>query len=594
MRLRLLYGILVFLALATGSPLFAQSVSMALQPLTQTVEATNAFFSEATITLRVTATQGFVGPVRISGYCSTLTAQGEGVFVSKELVNLPYSQDNDITVKVVLSKASEGIHRVVIRATKMDGTWTEETAEVKLVTLQAPAWRIVPKQGATVLGELTRDLFLDKRQGIIWSADQEGLKKFDGAEWTTIAWPEETAPFAQAIYPRTLALDRDGEVWVLLQLQIYQGYTSFMLLEYTSDGWIVRVDRMSSYTIPDEDKILTVGITHMWFNSNDDLFILDFAALWKYTVADGSMVRQQSMEGAFSSGVLDLYNNLWVENSGGIHSNNGLMRLDNQGNITFWLPPTNSAQELVPGLAVDVCFPAGVDHENNLYMRIHKNGSQQWEVVRLDIDRQQYTRINSGLLSGKNISSITRGENGSLWVPLKGEGLARFDGTEWWHYTTENSELPENDVKSVQIDDNNMAWIETASYLVILDANVPSRTTFREIASSVTGSTPPNLPFSVNLSPNPVISTNPATIRINVPNPAGAAAAAMLSLDASSHLRIRFLNVLGEEVMDIPAQEYAAGTHSIPLNARALLPGMYFLQVIAGGGSYTTPFVVAQ
>lgn len=591
MRPRLLYGIVAFLAFATGSPLFAQSVSMTLQPLTQTVQATTAFFSEAFITLRVTATQGFVGPVRISGYCSTLTAQGEGVFVSKELVNLPYSQDNDIAVKVVLSKASEGIHRVVIRATKMDGTWTEETAEVKLVTLQAPAWRIVPKQGATVLGELTRDLFLDKRQGVIWSADQQGLKKFDGAQWTTIAWPEETAPFAGYIYPRTLAPDRDGDVWALLQLNMGDGYAPFMLLEYTSDGWITHVNRMS-YSIPEEERIMTRGITHMWLNNDGDLFILDFVALWKYTVADGSLVRQQSMDGGFSYGVRDLYNNLWVENSGGVHSNNGLMRLDNQGNITFWLPPTNGMQELAPGLFVEQCFPVGVDHDNNLYMTIDRNNGMPWEIVRLNSD-MEHTVVTEGLLS-RNISGIERGENGSLWASLKGEGLARFDGTEWWHYTTENSELPENDVKSVQIDDNNMAWIETASYLVILDANVPSRTTFREIASSVTGSTPPNLPFSVNLSPNPVISTNPATIRINVPNPAGAAAAAMLSLDASSHLRIRFLNVLGEEVMDIPAQEYAAGTHSIPLNARALLPGMYFLQVIAGGGSYTTPFVVAQ
>lgn len=70
----------------------------------------------------------------------------------------------------------------------------------------------------------------------------------------------------------------------------------------------------------------------------------------------------------------------------------------------------------------------------------------------------QITR-RDGLASG-SITSIAQDEKGLIWIGTK-QGLNRYDGTEFIHFHTGNSNLTSNDISSLFIDGSNHLWVGT-------------------------------------------------------------------------------------------------------------------------------------
>jgi len=62
-----------------------------------------------------------------------------------------------------------------------------------------------------------------------------------------------------------------------------------------------------------------------------------------------------------------------------------------------------------------------------------------------------YTKQNSGLPKN-SLTSITKADDGSIWVGTKTAGLAHFDGTNWAVLNTSNSPLPNNAITDVALD----------------------------------------------------------------------------------------------------------------------------------------------
>ncbi len=64
-----------------------------------------------------------------------------------------------------------------------------------------------------------------------------------------------------------------------------------------------------------------------------------------------------------------------------------------------------------------------------------------------------------GLASG-SITAITQDHQGLMWIGTK-HGINRFDGTEFIHFHTGNSELTSNDISSLLIGNKNWLWVGT-------------------------------------------------------------------------------------------------------------------------------------
>lgn len=87
-----------------------------------------------------------------------------------------------------------------------------------------------------------------------------------------------------------------------------------------------------------------------------------------------------------------------------------------------------------------------------------KYDNTQWSI---------YDTLNSGLPSN-SVNDIVLDSEGNKWIatllwwePGENGGLAKFDGLNWTVYDTSNSEIPTNDISCIAIDDFDNKWIGT-------------------------------------------------------------------------------------------------------------------------------------
>ncbi len=78
-----------------------------------------------------------------------------------------------------------------------------------------------------------------------------------------------------------------------------------------------------------------------------------------------------------------------------------------------------------------------------------------------------FTTSNSDL-PDNTVSAIAIDNNGDAWIGTSG-GLAKFDGTNFTLFNTDNSDLPHNSIMSVAVDSYNNKWIGTYQGLAKFD-----------------------------------------------------------------------------------------------------------------------------
>jgi ligand-binding sensor domain-containing protein len=62
------------------------------------------------------------------------------------------------------------------------------------------------------------------------------------------------------------------------------------------------------------------------------------------------------------------------------------------------------------------------------------------------------------IISDPQVTAITFGTNGHLWVGTDGDGLFQFDGNRWERFDTANG-LPTNRIRTLFIDRHGEMWI---------------------------------------------------------------------------------------------------------------------------------------
>jgi PKD repeat protein len=68
----------------------------------------------------------------------------------------------------------------------------------------------------------------------------------------------------------------------------------------------------------------------------------------------------------------------------------------------------------------------------------------------------------------------------------------------------------------------------------------------------------------------------------NHPNPAGASTSISFALPFAEHVRLDVYDVAGRRVLELLDERRAAGRHSVEIGTRTLMPGVYFVRLVAG------------
>ena len=82
----------------------------------------------------------------------------------------------------------------------------------------------------------------------------------------------------------------------------------------------------------------------------------------------------------------------------------------------------------------------------------------------LEFDERKWFWANcneANITEGLLVNSIAVDQQERIWVGTDGGGVLLFDGTDWTTYTAENSNLPQNAVFGLSIDDDNTIWAAT-------------------------------------------------------------------------------------------------------------------------------------
>ncbi len=156
-------------------------------------------------------------------------------------------------------------------------------------------------------------------------------------------------------------------------------------------------------------------------------------------------------------------NDLWIGTSGGI------LKLDRHTSMYTLYNPVDCGMpsNCVSCIAVDSsgskwvgCCRTGYYYYRRYFIGegLAKYDGTEWSL---------YDTSDSGLPSDY-ISTLVAEKGGLLWIGTD-RGLAMFDGTNWRVYDVSNSNLPSNLINSISVDSKGTKWIGTASGLAKLE-----------------------------------------------------------------------------------------------------------------------------
>ena len=80
-----------------------------------------------------------------------------------------------------------------------------------------------------------------------------------------------------------------------------------------------------------------------------------------------------------------------------------------------------------------------------------------------------YNSENSEFIHSK-VKALAVDHNNHLWAGTNGGGLAEYDGINWNFFNTDNSELPSNNIYALAVDNTNNLWISTSEELLTFNA----------------------------------------------------------------------------------------------------------------------------
>jgi hypothetical protein len=137
-------------------------------------------------------------------------------------------------------------------------------------------------------------------------------------------------------------------------------------------------------------------------------------------------------------------------------------------------------------------------------------------------------------------------------------GIAVYDGSDWSHYSTSNSELPSDTVYQIAVDPDGTKWIGTANGLVAFNENgLLSTSDYSELMNDI------------------VLCPNPAHDFITLKMPEGL-----------QHSTVDIFNIQGKKL-----RTFSINTNRERLDVSAFPSGIYFVNIQANENHFTKKFI---
>ncbi|WP_367392870.1 T9SS type A sorting domain-containing protein [Lewinella sp. LCG006] len=198
-----------------------------------------------------------------------------------------------------------------------------------------------------------------------------------------------------------------------------------------------------------------------------------------------------------------------------------------------------------------------------------------------------YIWSNSAIPSGE-IYDLEVDPTGKVWMVIADKGLVSFDGTNFAQFTTENSDIHDNDPTLVTVDAEGLVWLGGFDYggisaydgttfttYLLFDSDLPTNN-IRQMKTAANGdlwmATSLGL---VQLSTGPNSVREVPTLNFGIyPNPAQDKISVLVDDQIQ---QVEILNVSGQVL-------WQAETPSLPLETAFLQEGLYFLKIYSSEG----------
>jgi len=411
---------------------------------------------------------------------------------------------------------------------------------------QDPNWKVYTSANSGLPALNLYDIAIDKND-IKWIAAEFSIIRFDGNTWDVFDSSNSIIPpeFWTGIVER----GGDGNAWLGGHSAPF--LTNVGLVNISSTPWIVYDTSNSELAHMSVASLTPSRDGGIWINSWPG-YLTSTGAIQKLTNGNWFNSTQSSVVYSFDMEE-DLNGNLWYVGEPG--AGGGVFKIVGDTTLVY---------NFLDGLAMNL----ETDIYGNIWMGWFRETLDSSGLLMYDDeDWIFYNQYNSNLPPYWAENLVTD-SIGNLWMSR--EGLIKYDGLIFTHYTPQNSGLYSTDIGSIQIDDSNNKWIIHPDAISVFNED--------GITSVEIGDELPNNFTLLQNYPNPF---NPNTkIRYSIPQ--------------YSNVIIKVYDILGNEIETLVNEEKPTGTFEITWYAEGLPSGIYFYRLQAGSFVETKKMVLMK
>tara|TARA_B100001250_G_scaffold409442_1_gene433806 strand:+ start:1249 stop:2535 length:1287 start_codon:yes stop_codon:yes gene_type:complete len=180
--------------------------------------------------------------------------------------------------------------------------------------------------------------------------------------------------------------------------------------------------------------------SQIWSGSTDGLCVEGLGP-------EGSWLIQNTQTGFYSNNITRISQNMADDRIAIGTMNGGLITYSDEFNIYY-----SSNSDILDNTVLDVAF----DQNNNIIICTPQAGLG---VLTENESWIWFNTINSDLPTNSLKSIIV--DNNNLWITTLENGLIHYKDNVFYHYTTENSDLPDNNINCLKLGPNNQLWLGT-------------------------------------------------------------------------------------------------------------------------------------
>lgn len=346
-----------------------------------------------------------------------------------------------------------------------------------LVKLNGNVWTSFNTKNSGLPCDDIYSIAVDKNNNI-WIGSSVALTKYDGNSW--INYTGYRSFLKSTNYLDNLAIDNDGNIWVGVG-QFPSGRDGSGLFKFNGRTWTC-YDAANSI-LPDNPIVTSIEIdidSTIWIGCEIGLIKCDGKTWTLFNKSNSGLpfdfVSSISIDkkgnkwiGCFDHGVTKFDGSEWTV----YNTSNSLLPDDNIYDVAFdsheniWIGTYkglakfnyedweifNAANSKLPNNVVKSLV---IDNKDTIWIGLAEGGlailyEGNWNIL------NQYSPNH---LPDDGIFDIEIDLQGCAWVATH-SGLAKFDGTIWTVYNSENSPIPSSEVYDIEIDKQNNIWIAT-------------------------------------------------------------------------------------------------------------------------------------